>query len=451
MTGLRGKKVLVVGLGKSGVAAAKLCVREGALVTGTERRPEAELGGSAAELRSLGVRLELGGHRTESFTAADLIVKSPGVPPSLKELVAARMEGVQTVGEVELCVPWLVRPVVGITGTNGKSTTTALCGHLLKAAGVRAFVGGNLGTPVAEQVLTGGAVAATVLELSSYQVDDLDTFRCEVAAVLNVTPDHLSRYGSMENYAASKARLLELVTDGGVGIVNGLDPFTRPMRVRGGRTARFGHGPREDLQLFDEDGVIVRRRPDASEERYTVGSKALRGSHNLENAMAAIEAARSLGAPPQAVQAGLESFPGLPHRLELVRLLDGVEWVNDSKGTNVDAVEKSLAAFPGTIHLIMGGRGKGSPYAPLRPLISRVARLYLIGEDAPQIERELGDLAPVERAGDLATAVLLARGFSRPGETVLLSPACASFDQFADFEARGEAFRRLVSDLAEGA
>ncbi len=453
MAELRGKKVLVVGLGKSGVAAAKLCAREGAVVTGSDRRGGAELGEEAVKLASLGVRLELGGHRAQSFTGADLIVKSPGVPPSLPELVAARMAGVQTVGEVELCVPWLARPVVGITGTNGKSTTTALTGHLLAAAGIRAFVGGNLGTPVAQQVLYGAGVEATVLELSSYQVDDLDSFRCDVAAVLNVTPDHLARYGAMESYAASKARLFELLAPSGVAIVNADNALTAPMRARtGGRTARFGHGRREELSLFDEDGVVIRRAPDGSLERYTVGAKALRGAHNLENAMAAIEAARVVGAAPEAIQRGLDSYPGLPHRLELVRVLDEVEWVNDSKGTNVDAVEKSLAAFAGPVHLIMGGRGKGAPYAPLRPLFERrVTRLYLIGEDAPQIEKELGELAPVERAGELATAVLLARGFARPGETVLFSPACASFDQFTSFEERGEAFRQVVQRLAEGA
>lgn len=453
MRELRGKRVLVLGLGKSGAAAAKLCAREGALVTGTDLRSAAELGAVAGELAALGVKLALGAHRVDDFTSADLVVKSPGVKPSLPELVAARMAGVPMIGEVELCTPWLARPIIGITGTNGKSTTTALTGHLLEAAGLPVFVGGNLGTPVAEQVLSGTKVAATVLELSSYQLDDLDSFRCDVAAVLNVAPDHLERYGSMENYAGSKARLLELVDPNGVVVLNADNAWTAKMRSRVGcRVARFGHGSDEALALAEQGGLLTRRGPGGAVEHYTVASRALRGAHNLENAMAAIEAARFAGAPPEAVQRGLDTYPGLPHRIEFVRALDGVEWVNDSKATNVDSVEKSLQAFPGPLHLIMGGKGKGTPYEPLRPLFAnRVVRLYVIGEDAPQIERELGDLAPVERPGDLATAVLLARGFARPGETVLLSPACASFDQFRHFEHRGEEFRRAVMSLSEGA
>ncbi len=450
MRTLKGKRVTILGLGKSGVAAARLCVREGAQVLGTDMRGESDLGPVAAELRALGVTLVLGEHRGGDFTSADVVVKSPGVKPSLPFLVAARMAGVPLIGEVELCAPWLEHPIVGITGTNGKSTTTALTGHLLQAAGLKVFVGGNLGTPVAEQVLSGGPVDATVLELSSYQIDDLDTFRCDVAAVLNLTPDHLERYGTMDNYAASKARLLGLVRDGGTAILNAADGWTSRMKVPGGvRSALFGHGSDSALDLFEASGVMVRRTPEG-DERYTTQARALRGAHNLENAMAAIEAARLAGASPEAVQRGLDTYPGLPHRIESIRTFAGVEWVNDSKATNVDSVEKSLLAFPGPLHLIMGGKGKGAPYAPLRPLISgRVVRIYTIGEDAPQVERELGDLVPVEPSGDLVTAVKKAHANARGGETVLLSPACASFDQFRHFEHRGDVFRSAVAALGE--
>lgn len=448
---LRGKRVTVLGLGRSGIAAARLAVREGATVICSDARSDAQLGDSIAALRGLGVTLELGAHRRESFTRADLVVKSPGVSPRLDVLAAAREAGVPVIGEVELCVPFLRLPVVAITGTNGKSTTTALAGHLLRAAGRRPFVGGNLGTPVAEFVLSGEDADALVLELSSYQLDDLLDFRADVACVLNLSPDHLERYGSMDAYAASKRRLVELIRSSGLVVLNAGDSLVSAMADSSAApVVTFAHGAAQAGQLRADGTTIVRSGVDG-DERYQVRSRALRGRHNVENAMAAIAAARALGAAPEAVQSGLDDFPGLPHRIEVVRVLDGVEWVNDSKATNVDSVEKSLAGFAGSVHLILGGRGKGSPYEPLRRLIpGRVARVYVLGEDADRISEALEDIVPVERTDDLETAVRLARGFSRPGETVLLSPACASFDQFRSFEHRGEVFRQLVLGLGEG-
>jgi UDP-N-acetylmuramoylalanine--D-glutamate ligase len=449
---LRGIHATVLGLGKSGIAAARLLLREGAQVVCVDDRADADFDPAVQQLRAAGARSELGGFRTETFAKANLIVKSPGIGPKHPALAFARAGRVPIIGEVELCVPWLEHPVVAITGTNGKSTTTALTGHLLTTGGKHPFVGGNLGTPIAEQVLSGGSIDCTVLELSSYQIDDLDTFRCDVAAVLNVTPDHLERYGTMEAYAASKERLLSLLAPGALAVLNQDDECTRLMRARSkARVVTFGHGIPEAGMIRESSGTIVRRSGER-EERYTVGARALRGAHNLENAMAAIEAARALGVAPEAIQGGLDSYPGLPHRIELIRRIGGVDWINDSKATNVDSVEKSLSAFPGPLHLIMGGRGKGAPYAPLRSLFpGRVACLYVIGEDAEQIARELGDLAPVERSGDLATAIRVARRRARPGEIVLLSPACASFDQFRNFEHRGQVFRSEVEALASEA
>jgi UDP-N-acetylmuramoylalanine--D-glutamate ligase len=448
---LRGKRVVVLGLGKSGVAAARLCAREGALVTASEARPESALGPVAEELRAAGVWLETGGHLLETFTGADLIVKSPGVLPTQAELSAAREAGVPVIGEVELCAPWLDGPIVGITGTNGKSTTTALLGHLLTTGGRKPFVGGNLGTPVAQHVLAGHKADATVLELSSYQIDDLETFRCQIAVILNLTPDHLERYGTMERYGAAKERLLSLRADSGLAIVNGEDEATSGMGERAASpVVRFGHGNPAAGDIREKHGTIVRFSPEGSEERYTVGASALRGSHNLENAMAAIEAARTLGVPVADVQRGLDTYPGLPHRIEHVRTLNKVDWVNDSKATNVDSVEKSLGAFTGMVHLIMGGRGKGASYEPLRSLVrEKVIRLYLIGEEAEAIEEEFRDETEIERCSDLATAVDRASVYVAPGDTVLLSPACASFDQFRSFEHRGDTFRALVQALPE--
>lgn len=456
---LRGRRVVVVGLGRSGRAAARLLLREGArvLVTDSRTGPQIARAGESeavAALSDAGALIELGGHTEETFEGADLIVKSPGVSPRVPALAAARAAGLPIIGEVELCAPFLTAPVAAITGTNGKSTTTALAAHLLRAAGRRVFAGANLGTPVAEHVLSGEPAEVLVLELSSYQIDDLASLGVDVAAILNVTPDHLERYGEIGAYAASKQRLLSFLRPGGTAVLGTDSPPVAEM-ARGlpagperPRVVSFGAGFAAPGEVRARGSRLTRALTDGTKERYELRVRSLRGAHNAQNAMAALEIARTLGAPPEAVQAGLDSYPGLPHRLEVVRALGGVEWVNDSKATNVDSVEKSLAALPGPLHLVLGGRGKGAPYAPLRPLFpGRVARLYLVGEDAERIAQELGDLAPIERSGTLENAVAEAFRRARPGETVLLSPACASFDQFRSFEDRGETFRRLVEAL----
>jgi UDP-N-acetylmuramoylalanine--D-glutamate ligase len=459
---LSGKKVTVVGLAKSGVAAARLCAREGARVTVTDRRSEAEL---AAALSGLGApsgfRRRLGGHDLADFEGADLVVVSPGVPLALAELRAARAKGVPVWGEVELAWRFLpaTTPVVAITGTNGKSTTTALTGALL-ARDRPTFVGGNLGTPLCEHVLSGARAEAVVAELSSFQLEGIHRFRARVAAILNVTPDHLDRYRDVDDYAAAKARLFATQEPSDRAVANARDD--RAMAMAGasrGERCTFGFGAPEDGAARDAGGepgpegatlwvALGRGAP----ERYRVRNRALRGRHNRENAMAAVLCARLVGVPGAAVQAGLDAFPGLPHRLELVAEGRGIEWVNDSKATNVDSTSVGLAAFaPGAprVVLIMGGRGKGAPYAPLRGLFTgRVKALLTIGEDAPVVERELGDLAPTEGCGTLAGAVKRAAALAAPGDVVLLSPACASYDQFDNYEQRGEAFRRLAAEVA---
>jgi len=446
--------VTVLGLGRSGLAAARLCLREGAVVTLNDNRPREAVVPAVTDLLAAGATLVAGEHPEELFRTSDLIVKSPGVKPQLPALQAARAAGVPVVGEVELCAPFLAAsgaPVVGITGTNGKSTTTALTGHLLQAAGRHLFSGGNLGTPVAEAVLSGERFDVWVLELSSYQLDDLRALQLDLGAVLNVTPDHLDRYGTVEAYAASKAQLPARVRAGGALVLGDDNGWTHAMRAPAGVVERrFGASPDVDLRVV-ADGV-ERRAEEGGVEHYPVQVAALRGAHNRENAAVAIELARRLGLTPDEVRRGLESYPGLAHRIESVRRLGGVEWINDSKATNVDSVEKSLQAFAGPLHLMLGGLGKGAPYAPLRPLFAgRVCRIYTLGADAARVEAELGDLAPVERCGDLATAVARAHALAQPGETVLLSPACASFDQFKSFEHRGDTFRALVAALPEQA
>jgi UDP-N-acetylmuramoylalanine--D-glutamate ligase len=451
---LKGRQALVVGLAKSGVAAARLLASQGARVTVTDRRAATELHGAIAALGDQ-VSFALGGHDPADFTGADLVVVSPGVPLALPEIAEARRQGVPVIGEVELAWRFLEHvPLVGITGTNGKSTTTALAGELFQQDR-RTFVGGNLGTPLCELVLSGRAVDVVVAELSSFQLEGVDRLRPRVAAALNLTPDHLDRYASLEEYALAKARLFARQQPGDVAIANARDERAVAMAASSrGSLLTFGFGNLGEGRgaRASQGSELAVSVEGSGTERYQVRGRALRGRHNLENAMAAVLCARALGVPPAQVQAGLDEFPGLPHRLEVVREREGVEWVNDSKATNVDSTLVALQAFePGRprVVLFLGGRGKGAPYAPLRPLFEgRVKALLTVGEDAPTVERELGDLVPTERVGTLEAAVARAAAMTSPGDVVLLSPACASYDQFRSYEERGEVFRRLVGGLA---
>lgn len=416
---LQGRHALVVGLGKSGAAAAKLLRARGAEVIGADDAAVPFEG----ELRKVA---------PEALRGVDLLVVSPGVPLSLPLFAEARRRGLELIGEVELASRFIAEPIVGITGTNGKSTTTALCGHLLSTAGLRVFTGGNLGNALSNRVLSGEKLDATVCELSSYQLEGITSLRCAAATVLNVTPDHLDRYPSLEVYAAAKERIFAHQRTGDTAVLNAADARVAAMRTNPGVQRVMFH-PGDTLRKL---GLVLR-------------APTLRGAHNAENASAACLLARHLGVQQEALQRGLDTYPGLPHRLEPVRVLDGVEWINDSKATNVDSVEKSLSAFDRGVIIIMGGRGKGAPYSPLAPLLKARARAILtIGEDAAKVEAELGEAAPVTPCGDLASAVARARALAKPGDTVLLSPACASYDQFRNFEDRGDQFKAMVRRLA---
>ena len=415
------RNALVVGLGKSGDAAAHLLRSRGAQVVG-------------ADDKDLPFEGELRRVVPESLRGIDLVVVSPGVPLALPIFAEARSRGVEVIGEVELASRFIEEPIFGVTGTNGKSTTTALCGHLLATAGLQVFTGGNLGDALSNRVLWKGTLDATVCELSSYQLESIVSLRCAAATVLNITPDHLDRYPSLDEYAKAKERIFENQGPGDTAVINEADPRVRAMRTN--------RGVRR--QLFDAHNPL---RIEGTE--LPLRAPTLRGAHNRENAYAACLLARHLGVALDALQKGLDSYPGLPHRLEPVRVLDGVEWINDSKATNVDSVEKSLTAFPGNVHIIMGGRGKGAPYAPLRELMrGRVKTIFTIGEDAPAIASELSGVAEIEPCGALATAVFRARKRARGGDVVLLSPACASYDQFRNFEDRGDQFKALVRGLS---
>jgi UDP-N-acetylmuramoylalanine--D-glutamate ligase len=376
------------------------------------------------------------------------------VPPQRPLLAAARRAGLPIIAEVELAFPFLDGPVVGITGSNGKSTTTALTGALLRAAGLPVEVCGNIGRPLSA-VVEGPPGRVFVVELSSFQLEATETFRPRAAALLNLSPDHLDRYPDLAGYGGAKQRIFRLQGPEDTAVLNADDPWVADLAVRARRRRFSLRGPVDDGAWLDGERVVEGGPPPdaAPVELFRRGELPLAGVHNLENAMAAALLARAMGVEPAALRAGLASFHGLPHRLERVAEEGGVVWYDDSKGTNVAATARAVEGFPDrSVHLILGGRNKGADPADLRPTVERkAARLYLIGESAADFERALGDLAPVERAGTLAEAVRRARRSARPGEAVVLSPACASFDQFRDFADRGRQFQALVREAVGGA
>ena len=446
---LRGKRVLVVGLGRSGVAAARLCASRGARVTVTDRRPAGELGPAASSLPTEIVR-ELGSHRRESFLGADLIVLSPGVP-EISELAAARAAGVAITGELELASRFVTSTLVAITGTNGKSTTTTLVGDMLRETGRPTFVGGNLGDPLAEAVDTPAAAPGgyCVVEASSFQLDTTQSFHPGVAVLLNVTPDHLDRYPDLAAYAASKARVFAAQQAADHAIVNLDDPVA--VRACEGIASRLlGFSVARPLPEggFAEGESLVVRLPGGASERYPGNLPSLVGRHNQANALAALLASRLAGASEVQARAALAAFRPLAHRMELVAEAGGVAYYDDSKGTNVGAVVAALEGFPRPVVLIAGGRDKGGDYAPLAAALGRVGRAaVLIGEAADKLEAALDRLLPIERAATMDAAVAVAQRLARPGDAVVLSPACSSFDMFRDYAHRAQVFRAAVDRL----
>jgi UDP-N-acetylmuramoylalanine--D-glutamate ligase len=424
-----GRRVLVLGLGKSGTAAACLLARLGARVAVTEKKSKAECREWIRRLPP-GVEVENGTHHFLS-RSWDLLIASPGVPPSL--WARARARGVPVWGELELgyralslAGRWPVRSAA-ITGTNGKTTTTALLGAILKASGRRTVVAGNIGVPLCAVVNQVDLSTALVLEVSSYQLETAEAFHPTVGAVLNVTPDHLARHKSLASYAAAKFRLFQSQRFGESAVLNAKDPWCRRL------------GPSVPGKIFWFGDRVP---PPWKAPRY------LPGRHNSANACAAVACARALGVPPSAIARALATFRGVEHRLEFVRTWRGVNFVNDSKATNVDSTRVALEAIPKPLMLIMGGQDKGAPYGPLVPVLRKKAkRVLLIGKASEKIERELLGRVPVSRCGTVEKAVDLAARMAAPGDVVLLSPACASFDQFENFEHRGRVFKEHARAL----
>jgi UDP-N-acetylmuramoylalanine--D-glutamate ligase len=430
---LEGAKVVVVGMARSGVAAVELLREQGAIVRAVDQKP-VPIEGIQVEQQS-----------DTAFAGADLIVLSPGVPADLRELSAPRQRGVKIIGDLELASWFLKGGIIGITGANGKTTTTALTGHILKESGIAAQVGGNIGTPPASMVRTSRTDQLNVLELSSFQLETTESFRAHIGAALNVTPDHLDRHYTLENYAGAKARLFVNQQESDFAVLNHDDSITHG----------YANGTKGTVMWFSSthavspgaflDGTHIVLDAQPLMESSEVP---LRGMHNLENTMAAAVIAKLAGATHAQIRAAVMTFPGVEHRLEFVRTTNGVAWYNDSKATNVDAALKAIAAFPGGLWIILGGKDKDSDYRPLAaPLKEKAHAALLIGAAAEKIRAQLGEEVRTIACRTLDAAVREARSRAVSGDTVLLAPACASFDQFENYEHRGREFKRLVGEL----
>ena len=440
---LNGTKALVVGMKKSGMASAELLARQGAVVRATDLKSLDDLG----EARELLGRLAIPFARQTPavFEVCDLIVLSPDVPADLPPLVEARRRGVPVIGEVELAAPFLKGETIGITGSNGKTTTTSLVGHILRQAGVPVQVGGNIGTPVTAMVESSRADGWNVLELSSFQLETIFEFRAHIGLALNVTENHLDRHHSFENYAAAKRRLFETQRNGDFAVLNAENPVC----------VSYADGTLAAAQWFSSrrevsPGACLRGDNLVLDGRLLIpaGEIPIRGRHNVENVLAASIAAARAGVNHEAIAAAVRTFQAVEHRLEFVRNVSGIDFYNDSKATSVDATLKALDAFPGGLWVILGGKDKGLDYSPLRaPLQAKARAALLIGAAAAKIAGQLQGAVPLVDSKTLDAAIAYAYARSQPGDTVLLAPACASFDQFKSFEHRGEVFKQIVNQL----
>ncbi len=448
---IKGKRVLVVGLGKSGVASAQFLHERGARVTASDAKAEDDLRADIRTLLDLGVAVETGGHGERTFRQQDLIVVSPGVPTNVPQLEQARAMGIPVIGEIELASRFLKGHIVAITGSNGKTTTTALAGDVIAWGGYESQVGGNIGTPAISLVHEATDDTYNVLEVSSFQLETIQTFHSEIAVVLNVTPDHLDRHGSFERYLAAKKRIFENQTSSDYAVLNADDE--QAARMAGGIAAQvrwFSRKKEVERGAFVRDGRILHRDDSGEHEVMPASEIPLKGSHNLENVLAAVCIGMIIPCEPHRIRAAVKEFKAVEHRLEYVTSINGVQFYNDSKATNVDATIKALESFPDKIHIILGGKDKGSPYTVLNALLKeRARRVYTIGAAAAKIEKEIAGAAEIMRAETLDVAVRRAFESAQPGDVVLLAPACASFDQFESYEHRGRVFKELVHALAE--
>jgi UDP-N-acetylmuramoylalanine--D-glutamate ligase len=451
MMDLKNKRVLVVGLGKSGLSAAMFLRAQGARVTVSDTRSAVALEKEIPALLEAGIMVESGGHGLLTFRRQDLIVVSPGVPmdtPEVKQVVAF---GLPVIGELELASRYLEGRVVAITGSNGKTTTTTLVGKIFSDAGVATLVGGNIGLPVIDLVAKSTAETVNVLEVSSFQLETVEEFRPWIAVILNITPDHLDRHGSFESYAAAKERIFARQDANDFLVLNGDDRVAQMSAARAKSEVFWFSGTKAVRRgAFVRDGVIVwvEKEGGVTEPVMPVVEIPLKGAHNVENVLAAVCTARLAKIPAESVRASVAGFRAVEHRLELVRKFNEVEYYNDSKATNVDAAMKAVASFPGGIHLILGGKDKDSDYSTMADMLKkRVKIVYTVGSAAEKIERQLHGVVKMVSAQTIEAAVAKAAKAAAPGDVVLLSPACSSFDQFENYEHRGRVFRQSVMEL----
>jgi UDP-N-acetylmuramoylalanine--D-glutamate ligase len=450
MMELKGKKVLVVGLGKSGLAAALFLRRHGAQVTVSDIRSAEVLAKDIPALLEQGINVEAGGHGLLTFRRQDLIVVSPGVPLDTPELVQARNFGRPIIGELELAARFLRGKILAVTGSNGKTTTTSLLGSIFEKAGLPTQVGGNIGVPVVSLIDASTDDTWNVLEVSSFQLESTQQFHPRIAVILNITPDHLDRHGTFENYALAKERIFAEQDQNDYCILNADNARTAASAQRSkARVFWFSlEHPVDQGAWVDGGAILFRTSPESILETVMpLGSIPLKGEHNVENVLAAVCAARLGGASLESIRSAVENFKAVEHRLEYVTIINGVEVYNDSKATNVDATAKAIAAFPGGIHLILGGKDKNSDYTTLSDLLrSRVKAVYTIGSAAAKIETQLRGVVTIHSCETMDKAIAAISTAAHPGDIVLLAPACSSFDQFESYEHRGRVFKELVNE-----
>lgn len=449
---IKGKKILVVGLARSGIASALFARKKGALVTVTDISSPENLDAPVSDLEKQGIRLILGRHVEDDFTQADLVILSPGVPHTITPVKQAVSKGVKVVGEMEFASWFIKAPIVAVTGTNGKTTVTTLLGKMLSLSEKSVFVGGNIGAPLTGYVDTGKTANVVVAEVSSFQLDTIDTFVPEVAVLLNISEDHMDRYPDFEGYGKSKFRIFENQTRQHTAILNSNDPVIAKMLEAtplNGRIWRYFENEKHPRVVVEKGCLKItvdRKKP----FQIDLTKTGIKGPHNIENIAAASLGAIAAGGTQKGIQAAVDAFTGLPHRMETVKTLGGVLFINDSKATNVVAVEKALESFDRPIHLIMGGQHKGGIFTPLEKEIrTRVKTLICMGEAGDEIFSTLkgAPIVKAEKAADMDMAVAKAFANAEKGDVVLLSPACASFDMFENYEARGRAFIKAVDDL----
>ena len=448
MIKLNGKRVLVVGLAKSGAAMARFLTRKGAIVTVTDKASESELKEFALEMDSLGVKKELGSHSPETFINQDLIVLSPGVPHTLPQIKKAEDFSVPVIGEIELAASFIKEPIVAITGTNGKTTTTTLVSLMLEASGFSVFTGGNIGDPLTGYVDEAIARDYVVVELSSFQLDTIKSFRPKIAVLLNITDDHLDRYSDFNAYARSKGRIFENQEQDDIAIVNGDDAPSHAIgKVLQNRLYMFGSKGAGYSAVISRKSITI-SLPATGTKTIDLSNTRLIGSHNRENIAAAALATLAAGGSIESIQRVVDTFPGLPHRIQYIDTVDGIDWYDDSKATNMDAVLRALDAFDRKLVLILGGRNKGGNYLQLKDsILKSVSSVLAIGESSKEIKTVLGPHIKVTEMASLEDAVSRAHHEAKPGECVLLSPACSSFDMFRNYEHRSQVFVDAVKRL----